>query len=332
MPRLLPRIGRLVATALLALFTAACTQKPPPAEPLLLGLALQPASALAMIALERGFFAAEGLAVEVESYPSGKRALREGLLSGRVEVAAAADIPFVVATLERHPIRAVGTLFAADNVNRIVARRDLGVNEPADLAGRRVATQRGSAVHFFLHRFLLNQGIDEASVEHRFMRAEELPPALASGEIHAFSMREPYVSTARDLLGNRAVVFDAPGLYHQREILVASDALVHERPQVVTQLLRALVRAERYAIQEPADAIAITAAYLGVDRRRIEALWPTVQLRVTLDQSLLTLLESEAQWVVESGTVTNRELPDFRTLLYRRALGEVDPTRVRLDR
>lgn len=331
MPLFSLRIGKLVATAFVVLLVVACTHKPPPAEPLRLGLALQPASALAMIALEKGFFSAEGLEVEVESFPSGKRALHEGLLTGRVEVAAVADIPFVIAALDRRAVTAVGTLFAADNVNRVVVRRDLGMAEPGDLRGKRIATQQGSAVHFFLHRFLKHHGLDEQAVESRFMRAEELPLALAGGEIDAFSMREPYVTTARELLGERAAVFEAPGLYHQREVLVAADALVSERPQVLPRLLRALVRAERFASRQPVEAIAITAAYLGVEVGEVEALWPTVQLRVTLDQSLLDLLESEARWAVESGVVEAGEIPDFRALLYRQALGEVDPMRVRLE-
>ena len=237
-----------------------------------------------------------------------------------------------MAALEGRDVVAVGTLFAADNINRIVARRDLGIHHPADLRGRRIATQRASAVHFFLHRFLAKHELSESEVKLLFMRAEELPVALAGGEIDAFSMREPYVTTARELLGGRAEVFAAPGLYHQLEVLVASAKLVRNHPQRLPKLLRALVQAERYAARHPAEAIAITAAYLGVPKQKIEALWPTIKLRVTLDQPLLSLLESEARWAMESGVVETREMPKFRERLYRQALGEVDPTRVRLGR
>ena len=331
MPLTPPRLGRLLA-ALFVLLLAACAKEPPPAEPLRLGLALQPTNALAMIALERGLFAAEGLDVVVEQFPSGKRALHEGLFTNRVEVAVTTEVPLVMAALDGRDVMAVGSLFAADNINRVVARRDHGISHPGDLRGKRIATQRASAVHFFLHRFLAKHGLSEEDVKLRFMRAEELPVALASGEIDAFSMREPYVTTARELLGGRAEVFAAPGLYHQVEVLVASAALVRDHPRRLPKLLRALVQAERFAARQPAEAIAITAAYLGVPTRKIEALWPTLQLRVTLDQTLLSLLESEARWAVDNGVVETKEIPEFRSRLYRQALGEVDPARVRLDR
>ncbi|GAB6040440.1 NrtA/SsuA/CpmA family ABC transporter substrate-binding protein [Endothiovibrio diazotrophicus] len=285
-----------------------------------------------MIAVERGFFAQEGVAVEVVSFPSGKRTLHDGLLGDEVDVAGVADIPFVIAALDGRPLVAVGTLSSTDDVNRVVARRDLGIERPEDLRGKRIGTQRGSAVHFFLDRFLQRHGLDAQAVKLRYLRIEDLTPALAAGEIDAFSLREPYVTTARELLGERAQVFDEPGLYRQSEVLVTTAAFTRDHPRRLPRLLRALVHAERFAARNPAAAAAITAAYLGVDRERIEAIWPTLELRVTLDQSLLSLLEREARWALDNALTEARGIPDFRALLHRQSLGAVDPARVRLNR
>lgn len=94
-----------------------------------------------------------------------------------------------------------------------MARRDRGIEEAADLRGKHIATQRGSAVHFFLHLCLVSHGLTEEDVTLSFMKGEELPAALAEGRIDAFSMREPYVSEASSLLGERVVIFGHKSIY-----------------------------------------------------------------------------------------------------------------------
>ena len=78
----------------------------------------------------------------------------------------------------------------------------------------KIATQRLSAVHYFLHLFLLKHDIEDAELE--FLKAEELPQALADGKIDAFSMREPFISEAHGLVGNNGIVFRESGTYLKR--------------------------------------------------------------------------------------------------------------------
>ncbi|MCI5211251.1 MAG: hypothetical protein D3910_21255, partial [Candidatus Electrothrix sp. ATG2] len=67
-----------------------------------LALALQPSSGLIFVALEKGFFTQAGLHIKLIEYPSGKRALNEGLLTGRADIAVSADVPLAAAALEGH--------------------------------------------------------------------------------------------------------------------------------------------------------------------------------------------------------------------------------------
>ena len=324
-------ITSLLLLTLLAL--TGCGGESPAEAPerLTLGLALQPSSSLSFIALERGLFRAHGLEVAVVNYPSGKRALRDGLFRGEVELATSSDVPITFAAFERDDFRVLATTFHADDVNRVVARRDHGIESPADLAGKRLATQRASAVHFFLHLFLLEQGLSEEQVALQFHKAEQLPGALAGGGIDAFSMREPFVSEARRMLGERAVVFAAPGIYEQTDLLVTSVELVHRRPQVVERVLRALLEAEAFARREPERAARMVAARLGVAHERIAAVLPQYTLRVGLDQALLRLLEDQARWAIRGG-LAEGEVPNYLELTYGRGLEAVAPERVTLIR
>ena len=130
-----------------------------PRERVRIGVAMQPTDALLFIALENGYFAALGLDVVYKKYPSGKRAFTEGLFKGDVDLASASDVPVALAGLNNKKFTILTTLFRADNVNRIIARKDRGIAVAEDWKGKTVGTQRASAVHFFLNEFLLDHGI-----------------------------------------------------------------------------------------------------------------------------------------------------------------------------
>lgn len=299
-------------------------------EPVRIGLAMQPSSALALIARDKGYFRKHGLNPEFYEFPSGKRALLEGLFVGKVDVATSSDIPVAMAALRDKKFKILATTFNADNVNRIIGRKDAGILSPDNLAGKRLATQRSSAVHYFLHLFLLENAIDEDKESISYMKAEQLPQALHDGSIDAFSMREPYISQARDMLGDNAIVFAAPGIYSQVDILVSSHELVEKQPQVARALLAALLDAEHFVVTQPREAMKMIATDLGTTEGEINKIWPTLKFSLRLDQSLLLLLESESRWAIRHGYTMSKSVPDFMEYIEVASLKELAPNTVTL--
>lgn len=299
-------------------------------EPLTLrlGIPAQPTAALFIIALEKGFFSQAGLNVKPFRYPSGKRSLVEGFIPNRIDATSPTGVPVVVTAFNRDDFVILCTLFNTDDNNRIVARRDHGIEKPADLWGKRIGTQQGSAVHYFLHLFLTSHGLSENDVDIVFMKAEQLPIALARGDIDAFSMREPYVSLALNMLPNQAHAMAEPGLHKQMELLLIRRSLLEEQPEIALRLLRGLKAAEEFIAYNPADAIVTTARYLGSPDEKIRAIWPTLQLRVSLDESMIDLLEKQAHWIKASGMVQDKDIPDFRKLINPEPLKSLWPERV----
>lgn len=296
-----------------------------------LGLAMQESSALAMIAVEKGYFAEAGLNCSVKEYVSGKRALM-GMLGGEVDAASTAPVPVVFQSFKRGNFRIVASIGAVTGLEKVVARRNVGIETPQDLRGKTIGTQRGSAVHFFLHLFLLKKGIAAEEVTLEFMKAEQLPQALAEGRIDAFTMREPYVSEAVELLGEDAVVFEAPGIYYRSELLVATEPAVAEKPRAVRALVRGMLRASDFVSAHPEESIGIVAAKLDVPRERIEAMWPGFRNRVALDQALLASMESQAEWAIRAGLTEGKKIPNYLDFVYLRAMEREKPGAVTIIR
>ena len=302
-----------------------CSRDRPPGtdpsvcQPFRLGLSLQAPSAVPIIAESNGYLAGEGLVFTVADFVSGKRAM-ESLLKDEVDVATTADVPIAYHSFARDDFVVMATVASVENEPRIVARRSAGISLPADLRGKRVATQHASAVHFFLHMFLTKHGMDEDDVDMSFLPAEALPGALARGEVDAFSMREPYVSEARRLLGEEIVVFTEPRLYFRTEHVVARRRMAEENPHRMRALVRALLRAERFARDHPVEAAELVAKRMGVDALNIEILLRGFELRVALSQSLLNSLEDEARWMIGCGLASSPVMPNYLDFIYTAAL------------
>lgn len=297
-------------------------------EPIRIGLPREPIGSLLIVALDQDFFSAEGLDVTlVRDYPSGKRAIG-GMFDGDVDITACAEVPVVLKSLRQQNFQLFATIGASANEIMIVARKDKGVQSPGDLRGKRIATQQGSAVHFFLHIFLLKYGLSEQDVDLSFLKAEELPEALVTDKIDAFSMREPFIGQAKGLLGDNAVVFSEPGLYLKTFHAVATHRFIQEKPEVMSRMIRGLLRAERFVRDDPDQARSSVAEKLQLPESELETVWPQLNLQVSLDQGILSSLEDKARWAIKNEITDQKTIPNFLNYIYAKALKQVRPERV----
>ncbi|MEE9594703.1 MAG: NrtA/SsuA/CpmA family ABC transporter substrate-binding protein [Candidatus Hydrothermarchaeales archaeon] len=329
------RIMGLILVLVVVILVSGCVQQTKEKEikidEVKFGQAMSPTGALSIIAEENGYFEDAGLNTEIKEYKSGKRAFVEGFNSGKVDVITTQGVPVVFNSLNGQDFKIIALINSALSDKIIVGRKDSGISEPSDLKGKKVATQKGSAVHFFLHLFLLHNEMSEEDIELSYIKAEDLPKALAKGTIDAFSMREPFVTQAKDLLGEENVVlFPDPGIYNAVDVVVVRNELLRENPEIPKKIIRALIKAEEFVKENPEKAKNIIVQRIGSDREEIDKFWPGFNLEVVLEQSLFTILEDEARWVIKSGLTEATEVPNYLDYIYFDALEEVKPEAVRI--
>ncbi|MCF7853348.1 MAG: ABC transporter substrate-binding protein [Candidatus Pacebacteria bacterium] len=315
----------------ITILASACRKKsPPPDTPIRLGIQNNAVTSLVAIAHGKGLFKKNGIGVELVRYPSGKLAL-QGLFRGEVDVATCADMPIVDHSFERQDFWVVSTIASTERGAWIIARRDHGIQVPADLRGKRIGTQQNSAVHFFLSMFLLYHVIPESDVTIRFYDAADLPEALVDGQIDAFSMRNPFIAEAREKLGAKAVEFRDSIVYRQTFNLVASRRFMSENPDRVEALLRGLLAAEKFLVAHPERARQVAVREYGSERREeILIDWRRYRFALGLDQSLLLTMEDQAQWARSHGRSDVQTIPNYLAYIYPYALRNVKPGAVNL--
>jgi len=315
----------------IAIVLAACAPAAPKViDPVSLGFTTE-LNYVAIIALEKGYFTEEGLEVTITEYSSGTKA-RDGLFNGEVDFSVIGISPLVFASFDRSDFKVFGSVSTHYDLYKIVARKDSGIQNPSDLRGKRIGVSEASSFHYFLHNFALEYGYSENDAELVFSAAADQPAALAHGDTDAISTREPYISEAISLLGDNYVVFSEPNLPANTLNLVAMDAFIQEKPQVIEKVLRAMLKAEAFANEHPAEAITIVASKLGISEKELQLIWDNTTFSLSLDQELILEMENIAGWAISQKLTKADDMPNFLNFIYLDGLDAVKPEAITIIR
>lgn len=303
-----------------------------PPEKLTFAISPQTMNALPIIAIRQNYFLDEGLDLAIQEYPTGRRSL-EAMLAGEADVSTTAGTPIIFNTFKREPFKIFVSVGDTNNEFKIVARKNANIKMPKDLIGKRIATQESSDMHFFLYEFLKLNGLGDGSVNISFKKAERLAPSLAAQEVDVISTREPFITETKKLLGEEnVIIFSEPQATTHEFFVTALDSTLKEHPKTAPKMIRALLRAEKFAKENPAQAISIVATALKIDRSIIASRWPDLNLRVSLQNSTLLELKSQGNWAIEHDLTTQKKLPDYLSYFDFKPLTEVKPEAISVIR
>lgn len=302
------------------------------AEKIKIGLPLQSPSALIFVAIEQDYFKDEGLDVEVTRFPNSKSALEKGLLSGSVDIVTTSEVPFVVCCEDHPDIRVIASIARSENEHSIIARKDRGIKSPGDLKGKRISTVEGTSSHIYLSYFLSAQGIPEESVSFVFLTPDRFVQAISSGDIDAFSFREPFISQAGRLLGDNAVVFRDPGLWERTENVVTTRKFLMTRWSAAQLYMKALLKAEKYALGHPEETTRMVCREINGNYADVKNDFENMTLEVTLDQRLIYVMEDVNRWCVRRGYIVDHKMPNYLNFVDDRILKDIRPEAVSIIR
>ena len=337
-----PRVKRILlrmASALTALAAFACLfacdrANPKPAgrpEKIIIAYATLPETALAQIAHARGYYREEGLEATPHLHSFGKLALKE-VLDGNADLATVAETPLMFAIMNGEQIAVIATIQSSKKNHAIIARRDKGIHKPEDLKGRKIATTIGITSDFFLDAFCALHGIARNEMITVNLKPEEYLDAIVNGQADAVSAFYPYLKQIQNKLGDNGITFYDEEIYTESFNIVATKEFIHKNPGKIRKTLRALVRAEEFAKESPAEAHKIVAAFSGIDKEIVSDIWADNRFVVSLTQSLILSLEDESRWAIKGGLSKAKVVPNYLDFVYFDGLKTVKPEAVRILR
>jgi NitT/TauT family transport system substrate-binding protein len=214
------------------------------------------------LAQEKGFFAKEGIEVELINVEE-THAAYAGLFHGQVDAVAAViqDIPFFSTPDE--VLKCVMALDDDHGATGIVANKDIQSVE--DLKGRTVAFETGSVTHFYLSVVLEQAGLSEADIQPVEVVDADTATAFLLQEVDATVTWGAMLSEAERaphgyLLTDSA---EQPGLLV--DCLITTSEVLAERQADFKALGRAWGAAVDYVEAHRDEAVAIMAARMDQD-------------------------------------------------------------------
>jgi sulfonate transport system substrate-binding protein len=238
------------------------------------------------------YLAAEGLDVALAG------GAIPALTGGKVDVVTNAETQAILRSTERPDIRVILTV--AEYGYRIVARRSAGVAAASDLRGKRIATSLNSSAHFYIVKTLHSVGLSEKDVTFVGMLPNDMPAALARGDVDAVSIWEPAAERSLQALGADAQVINGPA-YRERFNLNSTTAVLADptKRAALVDLLRGIIRASRDIRDRPESAQQLMATKLDVPLSLVQTTWPLFDFPASVgDDMLATMLEQEP-WMAE---------------------------------
>ena len=248
---------RILATliALLAALPAAAQDK----MTLMLDWFVNPDHGPIIVAQELGYFAEQGLEVEVIA-PADPADPPKMVAAGRADLAISYQPQLHLQVAEGLPLKRVGTLVATP-LNCLLVLDDGPVETIADLAGRKVGFSVAGVEEALLQAILANAGLTLDDIELVNVNWS-LSPSLMSGQVDAV------LGAYRNFELNQMEIEGVPGrcFYIEEEGVPTYDELIYvanpERMDagMIRRFLRATELATQYIVNHPVESWEIFAA------------------------------------------------------------------------
>jgi NitT/TauT family transport system substrate-binding protein len=213
--------------------------------------AIAPEAAV-FIALEKGYFAEEGLEVELTRFRTGSEQVA-ALALGELHFASSGLDPSlfnaVLRDIELKLVASNAVVNADDHAGGLIVRRDLldsgQYRELRDLRGRTVATNnQGTSAQVYLEHALAKAGLTVADVQLAIVSFPDMGTALANRAIDAAWAVEPFIAINDEQGISRAVVTGSD-LYLVGNVLMMSPSFAREQPEAARRFVTAHVRGQR---------------------------------------------------------------------------------------
>lgn len=257
------------------------------------------AAAPVYVADAQGFWAEEGLDVEVTYFDSGRKAL-DALLSNDAEIMSVSETPPLRAYLSGSKINTITTVTEHREAKMTVNQEK--VNTPQDIKGKKIGTVAGTNSDYYMYRWLEAHDIETDEVEIIQLDAAALSQAFVQGDVDVMFAWEPYNYNASSKVSDTAESWPTE-LYSGRHTINMNTSYLEDNPEVAKKIIKGFIKAEEYIKNNPDDAKRIVIERTNMSEDALDALWSEYAYKVQLDDQFSAILKEEAAWISSNGDI-----------------------------
>ncbi|WP_375395578.1 ABC transporter substrate-binding protein [uncultured Sphingomonas sp.] len=185
--------------------------------------------------------------IEWSAFPNAAPLL-EALNAGAIDTGIGGDAAFIFAIGTGATIKAIGAQ-KYDGVGPVlVVARDSPIRSIKDIAGKRIATPRGSIAHNFILAALEAQGRPLNAVHFAFLSPQDGQAALQGGSVDGWAIWDPNAALAEK---DGARIIRADGLVPSYALLFGRDGAIADKRPLLQDYARRLYAGWDWAVAHP---------------------------------------------------------------------------------
>ncbi len=291
---------------------------------LVIGTGIDASYASVQVAVRNGFMKRNGIDASLKVFPSGQEAL-EAVLTGQSDFAGNGQYNIPLVAAKGGNIKIIAEYERSDKQFGAVAKAS--ITKPADLLGKRVATQFGTSPEYYYHLYTQHYGLDENKITLVNLNFAQMVPALAKGDIDAFFAFEPHLTRATDNVPDTRILARSgdDGVMPLR-VYAGVSQKVYSNKALAVAFLKALIEAGDWANahhDETAQMVSQAFKIKAADARRFVGYF---DYRVQFDKASLAEIDRVNQYLVQHKIVATK--PDLAKFVTTEFMREADPSRL----
>ena len=166
--------------------------------------------------------AEKGIKVEwAGPFPAAAPAF-EALNAGSIDITAGSSTSAIAALSAKIPLVIFAYQKMSPGAEGIVVKTDSGIASIKDLAGKKVAVNRGGTGEYLLIQGLQTNGVDPKSVERVYLSPSDSGPSFTQGHVDAWATWDPFLTIAETAYDGKVVADGAAIKSDNAVVLVAS--------------------------------------------------------------------------------------------------------------
>jgi ABC-type nitrate/sulfonate/bicarbonate transport system substrate-binding protein len=251
------------------------------------------------VAKVKGFFAKYGIDPQLSTFAFGVDTLN-ALVTQQVEFGMALDYA-ALSRVGKGGFKLVGVTASPLSNDQQLFVKDT-IKTPADLKGKQLGVQRGAVNEYIWFRYLEKYNISKNDVKLVSLTSNaELLAAFSRGDLDAMWMNKTNEAKVLKVKGSK-IIADASAINFRSIGLVgADDSIVKDKPQLVTNYLKAVNEANLFIKDHPDEAADIAFQEMKVPKDQMLKDLKSYEFDVRFLQEDFDQLSGIKDWGINAG-------------------------------
>lgn len=195
--------------------------------------------------------------------------MMEAMAAGSVDIGNVGNLPPIFAQAGGNPIVYVAATGSNAGAQALVVPKNSPIQSLADLKGKKVATQKGTALQYFVLKTLESAKLTLNDIQPTYLTIPDSITAFEGRAIDALPISDPYLAQA-ELANKVKVLVRGSEVAPQRAYYIATRNFVEQQPALLKAILEEQRNVEAWAKANPQEVAKLLAQQTEYDPKAWE--------------------------------------------------------------